>query len=76
MELLGFQKENKEFKPHLTLGRVRSQKGIINLINELDNFKDKDFGSIYIKNIKLMKSVLKPSGAEYSCLYEIPLQKS
>jgi RNA 2',3'-cyclic 3'-phosphodiesterase len=76
MALLGFQKENKGFKPHLTLGRVRSQKGIINLINELDNFKNKDFGNIYVKDIKLMKSVLKPTGAEYSCLYEIPLQRS
>lgn len=72
MALLGYQKEDKEFYPHLTLGRVRSQKGIANIINELDNFKGRDFGSINVESIKLMKSELKPKGAEYSCLYDIP----
>jgi 2'-5' RNA ligase len=72
MVLLGYQKEEKEFNPHLTLGRVRSQKGILNLINELDNFKERDFGYVNVKSIKLIKSELKPKGAEYSCLYEIP----
>ena len=72
MVLLGYQKEDREFNPHLTLGRVRSQKGIVNLINELDNFKDRDFGGINVESIKLMKSELKPKGAEYSCLDEIP----
>ncbi|OIP61120.1 MAG: 2'-5' RNA ligase [Nitrospirae bacterium CG2_30_41_42] len=72
MVLLGYQKEDRGFNPHLTLGRVRSQKGVTNLINELDNFKDRDFGSINVESIKLMKSELKPKGAEYSCLYEIP----
>lgn len=70
---LGYQKDEKEFKPHLTLGRMRSQKGIMHIINNLEDFKDKDFGSIYVDNIKLMKSDLKPKGAEYSCLYDIPI---
>ncbi|NWF76665.1 MAG: RNA 2',3'-cyclic phosphodiesterase [Nitrospirae bacterium] len=70
---LGYQKDEKEFKPHLTIGRVRSQKGIMHIINNLEDFKDKDFGSIYVDNIKLMKSDLKPKGAEYSCLYDIPI---
>ena len=73
MVLLGYQKEDRGFNPHLTLGRVRSQKGVTNLVNELDNFKDRDFGSINVESIKLMKSELKPKGAEYSCLDEIPL---
>jgi 2'-5' RNA ligase len=72
MEFLGYQKEDKEFKPHLTLGRVRSQEGIVHIVNELDYFKGKDFGIIYIDRIKFMKSELKPKGAEYSCLHEIP----
>jgi 2'-5' RNA ligase len=72
MALLGYQKEDREFNPHLTLGRVRSQRDIINLINEIDNFKERDFGGINVSSIKLMKSELKPKGAEYSCLYEIP----
>lgn len=72
MALLGYQKEDREFNPHLTLGRVRSQKGIANLVKELDNFREKDFGSVNVESIKLMKSELKPKGAEHSCLHEIP----
>lgn len=76
MVSLGFKKENKKYSPHLTIGRMRSQKGIMNLIHVLDTFKDKDFGNINIKQIKLMKSELKPQGAIYSCLYEIPFGKN
>ncbi len=71
----GFKKENKAYNPHLTIGRVRSQKGIMYLVRDLDIFKDKEFGNIHVKKIKLMKSDLKPQGAIYSCLYEIPLGK-
>jgi len=72
MVLLGYQKEDKEFTPHLTVGRVRSQKRIADLVKELDNFREKDFGSVNVESIKLMKSELKPKGAEHSCLHEIP----
>jgi len=73
MDSLGFKKEQRSFKPHLTLGRVRSQKGVLHMVHDLDTFKDKDFGNIHVKKIKLMKSELKPQGAIYSCLYDIPL---
>ena len=76
MASLGFKKEQRTFNPHLTIGRVRSQKGIMNLIDELDSFKEKEFGNIHIKTIKLMKSELTPRGAIYSCLHEIPLGKN
>jgi len=72
MALLGFQREGRAFHPHLTFGRVRSQKGMENLLNELDSYKEKDFGVIEVTNIKLMSSELKPTGAQYNCLCEIP----
>jgi len=75
MVSLGFKKEQRPFKPHLTLGRVRSREGIVHLVHDLDMLKDKDFGNIHVKKIKLMKSDLKPQGAIYSCLYDIPLGK-
>jgi 2'-5' RNA ligase len=73
MAPLGFTKEQRPFKPHLTLGRVRSRKGILHVVHDLDTFKDKEFGNIHVKQIKLMKSDLKHQGAIYSCLYEFPL---
>jgi len=73
MALLGFQREERAFRPHMTVGRVRSQRGTGTLMNELDNYKEKDFGAIEVTNLKLMQSELKPTGAQYNCLYEIPL---
>ncbi len=73
MSLLGFQKEDREFDPHLTLGRVRSRKGILHIVNELDTVAEKDFGSIHVRTVRLMKSDLRPGGPEYTCLYDVPL---
>jgi 2'-5' RNA ligase len=75
MSGLGYKKEGKDFRPHLTIGRVRSQKGMMNIINEIENFKDKDFGTITVDSIKLMKSELKPKGAEYTCLQDFPFER-
>jgi 2'-5' RNA ligase len=72
MSLLGYKKEEREFRPHLTLGRVRSRKETTSVVNELDNFKEKEFGLFIVDRIKLMRSELKPKGPEYSCLYEVP----
>ncbi|MGB9715335.1 MAG: RNA 2',3'-cyclic phosphodiesterase [Thermodesulfovibrionales bacterium] len=71
--LLGFQREERTFQPHLTIARVRSQKRIEALISELDNHREKDFGIFEVKSIRLMRSELKPTGAQYHCIFEIPL---
>ncbi len=71
--LLGFQKDDKEFHPHLTLGRVRDQKGMLSLKKELKMFRDKLFGDFLVDQVKLMKSELKPKGAEYTCIFSFPL---
>jgi 2'-5' RNA ligase len=68
MESHGYQKEYKEFTPHLTLGRVRSQRGMMHMVDELDHFTTKDFGVFLVHGIKLMRSELKMKGAEYSCV--------
>jgi RNA 2',3'-cyclic 3'-phosphodiesterase len=71
----GFQKEDKDFNPHMTIGRVRSLKGIVNVVNELAFFQEQEFGAVDVANIKIMKSDLKPGGPEYTCLYDIPFGK-
>ncbi len=75
MKQLGFKEDDRDFKPHLTIGRFRSKKGALNIIKELDNNATKEFGDVLVDSIKIMKSVLKPTGPEYSCLYEIKMNE-
>lgn len=63
---LGFEKEDRKFSPHLTIGRVKDRKGIEPVIKGLYTFKDTFFGSIEVNEVLLMRSVLKSTGAEYS----------
>ncbi|WP_333652563.1 RNA 2',3'-cyclic phosphodiesterase [Dissulfurispira sp.] len=63
---LGFEKEDRKFSPHLTIGRVKERKGIEPVIKGLYTFKDTFFGSIEVNEVLLIRSVLKPTGAEYS----------
>ncbi len=71
----GFEREDRPFKPHLTIGRVRSMKNRDMMIKELATLKDVDFGKIEVRYISVMKSELKPGGAEYFRLSEIPIGK-
>lgn len=71
MASLGFEKEERTFSPHLTIGRVRpgrvtERRGLDSIVKELATFKDKVFGTIQVEEILLMKSQLRPGGAEYS----------
>ncbi|NWF97925.1 MAG: RNA 2',3'-cyclic phosphodiesterase [Nitrospirae bacterium] len=75
MKQLGFKEEERDFKPHLTIGRIRSKKGTLNIIKELDNNALKEFGNVFVDSLKIMRSVLKPTGSEYSSLHEIKLDE-
>jgi 2'-5' RNA ligase len=43
-------------------------------MKRLDEFHAVAFDEFLVKEVKLMKSELKPGGAEYSVLAEIPLE--
>ena len=73
LEKLGFPRENRPFHPHLTLGRVKSPGGLSRVLAELEKSVDFDFGAMTVKRIILMKSTLRPTGAEYAPLEEFPL---
>jgi 2'-5' RNA ligase len=71
MEPLGFRKEKRGFKPHLTLGRVRSLQNKTALIKKVIANEKKDAGSIIVEKIDLMQSILHPQGPEYICLKSV-----
>lgn len=74
MATLGFEKEGRGFSPHLTIGRVRSMMGKDPLVRAVGTLKDKDFGNIEVKRVSLMKSELRPAGAQYAPVAEFDLK--
>ncbi len=70
---LGFVPEDREFHPHLTLGRVKSARDGEGLATVLSGRGDTVLGSMKVDRVLLMKSQLRPRGLEYSVLHEAGL---
>jgi RNA 2',3'-cyclic 3'-phosphodiesterase len=70
---LKFPKEDRHFKAHLTLGRVRSPRGRASLVKMLENFRDADLGEFRAGAVSVMKSELKRTGAVYTEMRRIEL---
>ncbi|MGQ9646471.1 MAG: RNA 2',3'-cyclic phosphodiesterase [Thermodesulfobacteriota bacterium] len=68
---IGFEPEGRDFHPHLTLGRVRSNRGIDELIGRMERYREEGFGDFGVERITLFKSDLKPSGPIYTRLREL-----
>lgn len=71
---MGFTQEGGRFKPHLTLGRVRSQKNRSNLLRAIEAIINIWVGEVRVNAIYLIQSELKPTGAEYTDIAEIPIR--
>ena len=76
LEPIGFAREKRDFRPHLTIGRWRdlstqSEK----LKQEIERWKDYDFGESWVEEVVFFQSVLKPEGAVYSPLHVISLME-
>ncbi|MDQ7785325.1 MAG: RNA 2',3'-cyclic phosphodiesterase [Desulfomonilaceae bacterium] len=74
--LHGFKKEKRPFSPHLTLGRVRSDKGRYDLVEAVRGKMDIVGPSIFVEQAVLFQSILRPAGAEYRALCRFPLGTS
>ncbi len=73
---VGFPPEGRPFKPHLTLGRVRTPIGRSSLIQVMEKHKDVEIGTFPAHEVYLFKSELKPSGAVYTKLQTFPMGKN
>jgi 2'-5' RNA ligase len=69
----GFPPERRPFFPHLTVGRIKSPQSTRAVLERLPEI---DYASVPIAAdaVKVMKSDLKPTGAEYSALKIIELR--
>jgi 2'-5' RNA ligase len=68
LEVLGFKTEEKAYRPHLTLGRVKSLKGRTDLVDLMERERDIDLGSFVVDRIVLFRSDLRPTGPIYTPL--------
>jgi RNA 2',3'-cyclic 3'-phosphodiesterase len=66
LQPLGFAKEKRDFNPHLTLGRVRSNDRIADLVSAVSQKMDVSGPTFVADHAVLFESVLSPSGATYS----------
>lgn len=75
LKSLGFEPENRAFRPHLTVGRVRQGEKAAGAAGKISEMKDKSFGTFRADKLILFKSDLKPGGAVYTRMEEIPFNK-
>ena len=70
LEPLGIARENREFRPHLTLARFDSPKpgSIDRLLDAAAEFTATEFGRTSVDEFHLYQSMLKRTGAEYTRL--------
>ena len=68
LETDGFPREQRAFKPHITLGRARG-KGFISLPEAALNGQAEDALTLEVRNIVLMSSILTPSGPIHTPLH-------
>ena len=76
---LGFKREKRAFKPHLTLGRVRREASTSEARRLGDLVKRTAPGQIAswtAKSLSLMRSELRSDGARYTCLAAVALGDS
>lgn len=67
---IGLDPEQKAFRPHLTLGRIRDRRAAGPVAEALVHERDFDGGEFEVSGVALFESRLSPAGAEYTRLKE------
>ena len=70
---IGFPPEDRPFKPHLTLGRVKSRKNLVLLTDRME-IGSRGECLFNASHFNIYKSILKPQGAVYTVLETIALE--
>lgn len=69
LEVLGFDREQRSFKPHLTLGRVKGAKHAEALRQAVLSQQDFALEAFDVLELVMYKSDLRPEGAHYTPLF-------
>ena len=74
MEPLGFEREKRAFRPHITLARAKTSRLNAELVTASAAFAERRFGSFVADRIYLVQSTLKPAGSVYTTLKKYSLE--
>ena len=74
LEACGFRKEERPFRAHLTLARIKSPQGLAGIERMLVESGTKGAGTFEARSLTLFKSDLTPKGAIYTVLGNFPFQ--
>ena len=69
---VGFPAEERPFRPHLTLARIKSARGLAGLERALEKGEEYAAGEFTASGIGLIRSELTPRGAVYTKLKWFP----
>ena len=72
MKRVGFPRERRPFRPHLTVGRIRRLTNPAAMTEALERSKIGELGEFTVGRISLIKSQLDPAGSIYTALAEAP----
>jgi RNA 2',3'-cyclic 3'-phosphodiesterase len=72
----GFKTEVRPFRPHITLGRIKSIKNPEAMRSALEKYKDAFIQEIQVKEVILYESILKPTGPEYRVIGKFILKQT
>jgi 2'-5' RNA ligase len=70
---LGFDPEDHDFTPHVTLARM-DHAGGKELVQRLVRERDPDAGRLRVEALRLTESTLTDDGPEYSTVESVPLE--
>ena len=78
LEDLGFEKENRDYVPHVTLGRTKEENEtkIEKLGSNLTGYGLETNWTVSVDQLTLMESNLKPHGPEYDPVFQLDLGNS
>jgi len=66
LEPLGFEREERGFSPHITIGRRKGSGGRQALAAAMQGEGERAFGEMQVKRVELMRSDLRPTGPIYT----------
>ncbi|MDP1989724.1 MAG: RNA 2',3'-cyclic phosphodiesterase [Syntrophales bacterium] len=69
---IGFLREERPFRPHLTVARIKTSRGLIGLVRALEKNEEYSAGRFVASGLSLMQSELTPKGAIYTKLKWFP----